>query len=231
MFSDAKGLYLAIRINGSVYGVIGIRVEKEPVGMFEYSILISILGECALALDNLKNAREKEQAALQAQKEKMRSNLLRTISHDLRTPLTSISGNASNLSSHYKQLDDATREQIFSDIYDDAQWLINLVENLLSVTRIENNSMKLNLSPQLVDDVIEEALKHIDRNKDKHTIRVEQGDEMLLAMMDAKLMVQVINNSINEQNKIFKSCYDSGIIILELQHNVPPFIACSGLQL
>lgn len=201
MFSDAKGLYLAIRINGSVYGVIGIRVEKEPVGMFEYSILISILGECALALDNLKNAREKEQAALQAQKEKMRSNLLRTISHDLRTPLTSISGNASNLSSHYKQLDDATREQIFSDIYDDAQWLINLVENLLSVTRIENNSMKLNLSPQLVDDVIEEALKHIDRNKNKHTIRVEQGDEMLLAMMDAKLMVQVIINIVNNAIK------------------------------
>ena len=88
VFPEAKGLYFAIRINGSVYGVLGIREDKTPMEEFEYSILISILGECALALENIKNAREKEQAALQAQREKMRANLLRTISHDLRTPLT-----------------------------------------------------------------------------------------------------------------------------------------------
>lgn len=200
VFPEAKGLYFAIRINGSVYGVLGIREDKTPMEEFEYSILISILGECALALENIKNAREKEQAALQAQREKMRANLLRTISHDLRTPLTSISGNASNLRAHYDQLDDATREQIFLDIYDDSQWLIHLVENLLSVTRIENNSMQLNLSLQLVDEVIEEALKHIDRKRTEHTIVVSQQD-MLLAMMDAKLIIQVIINIVNNAIK------------------------------
>ncbi|MDD6194656.1 MAG: DUF4118 domain-containing protein [Lachnospiraceae bacterium] len=225
IFSDARGLYLAIRINGSVYGVMGIRVDKTPVGMFEYSILMSILGECALALENMKNAREKEQAALQAQKEKMRSNLLRTISHDLRTPLTSISGNASNLCSHYEQLDADTRQQMFMDIYDDAQWLINLVENLLSVTRIENNSMELNLSPQLVDDVIEEALKHIDRNRTRHTIRVQQGDEMLFAIMDAKLIVQVIINIVN--NAIKYTQVGSEIVITSGERDDKIFIEVS----
>ena len=97
VYPKAKCLYLAIRINGTVYGIMGIRVENETLTSFEYSVLMSIFGEGALALENLGNAKAKEEATVVAQKEKLRANLLRTISHDLRTPLTSISGNASNL--------------------------------------------------------------------------------------------------------------------------------------
>ena len=171
-FSKAKHLYLAVRNNDVVYGILGILVEREPLSSFEYSVLLSILGECALALVNLDNAKAKEEASMIARKEKLRANLLRTISHDLRTPLTSISGNACNLCNHYEMLDDETRKQIFSDIYDDSEWLIQLVENLLSVTRIENGEMKLNQSIEIMDDVIDEALKHIDRNKVEHDIEV-----------------------------------------------------------
>ena len=89
--------------------------------------------------------KEKEQAAILAHQEQLRANLLRAISHDLRTPLTSISGNASNLMSNYLQLDDETRLQMFTDIYDDAQWLIELVENLLSVSRIEDGKLNFNI--------------------------------------------------------------------------------------
>ena len=69
-------------------------IQKQPLDAFENSVLLSILGECALALENDKNVREKEEAAILAKNEQLRANLLRTISHDLRTPLTSISGNA-----------------------------------------------------------------------------------------------------------------------------------------
>lgn len=86
-----------------------------------------------MALENDKNAREKEEAAVIAKNEQLRSNLLRAISHDLRTPLTLISGNASNFLSNNDSLDDETKIQLFTDIYDDSMWLINLVENLLSV--------------------------------------------------------------------------------------------------
>lgn len=201
MFPEAKALYLAIRINESVYGVMGIHIEHNLLDSFEYSILISILGECALTLENLKNERDKEAAARMAETEKLRANLLRTISHDLRTPLTSISGNASNLCNHYKQLDDETLKQIFSDIYDDSEWLINLVENLLSVTRIENGQMQLNSSIELVDDVVDAAMRHIDRNSVDHNIEVNHSKEMLFAEMDAKLIVQVIINLVNNAIK------------------------------
>ena len=135
--SSAKCLYLAIRVNQHVYGVAGIAVNGIPLDSFENSVLLSILGECALALENIKNAKEKEEAAVLAQNEQLRANLLRAISHDLRTPLTAISGSADNLLANYKKMDDALREQTFTDIYDDSMWLINLVENLLAVTRIE----------------------------------------------------------------------------------------------
>ena len=142
----------------------------------ENSIVTSILGECALALENLRNAKEKERASVMVRNEQLRSNLLRSISHDIRTPLTSISGNASNLLSHYQQLDDETREQVFSDIYDDAEWLIDLVENLLSVSRIENGQIELHLSSEVTIDVIEEALGHVDRKAAEHNIIIQDTD-------------------------------------------------------
>ena len=77
-------------------------------------IHISILGECALSLENEKNAREKEEAAILAKNEQLRANLLRAISHDLRTPLTSISGNASNLISNGNSFDEATKNQLYT---------------------------------------------------------------------------------------------------------------------
>lgn len=201
VFPDSKCLYLAIRINGTVYGIMGIRVGQKTLSSFENSILLSILGECALAFENLDNEKAKEEAAIVAQNEKLRANLLRTISHDLRTPLTSISGNASNLYHHYKMLDDEMREQMFSDIYDDSEWLIHLVENLLSVTRIENGEMQLNKSLEVMDDVIEEALKHVDRNKMNHNIEVCAPDDIVIANMDAKLITQVIINIVNNAIK------------------------------
>ena len=95
--SHAKFQYLAVRSSSMVYGVIGIVMGEIPLDPFENSILLSILGECALALENEKNAREKQEAAILAKNEQLRANLLRAISHDLRTPLTTISCNASNL--------------------------------------------------------------------------------------------------------------------------------------
>lgn len=199
--SNAKCLYLAVRVNSRVYGVVSIYIGDEPLDAFEKSILLSILGECALSLENEKNAREKEEAAILAKNEQLRANLLRAISHDLRTPLTSISGNASNLISNGNSFDEATKNQLYTDIYDDSMWLINLVENLLSVTRIEEGRLNLHITEDLVDDVITEALHHVNRKSVEHHITVRYKEDYLLAKMDAKLMVQVIINIVDNAIK------------------------------
>lgn len=201
-FPKAKRLYLAIRTGQQVFGVVGIPMEKQPQpDAFTSSVLFSILGECALALESLRNAEEKEKAAVLAKNEQLRANLLRSISHDLRTPLTSISGNADTLLHSYNVLDEPTRKQIFTDIYDDAQWLTGLVENLLSITKIADGSVKLRLSDQVVDDIVSEALRHIDRRSAEHHITVDCGDVPLLVRVDAGLIMQVLINLVNNAIK------------------------------
>lgn len=199
--SSAKCLYLAIRVNSQVYGVVGIAMNEIPLDSFEKSVLLSILGECALALENIKNAREKEEAAILARNEQLRANLLRAISHDLRTPLTSISGNADNLLVNYQKMDDATRKRTFSDIYDDSMWLINLVENLLAITRIEGGQVHLTQSMELMDEVVSEALRHVNRKSKEHIIQVTSSEDLILASIDAKLIVQVIINLLDNAIK------------------------------
>ena len=228
-FSEANTLYHAISMNGYCYGVLEIYLEGKPLEALEHSVLISILGECALALENLRNVSEKEQAAIIAHNEQVRSNLLRSISHDIRTPLTSISGNASTLLSHYKQLDDETRDQIFSDIYDDSEWLIDLVENLLSISRIDNGRMQLHLSVENVNDVIEEALKHLDRNAVQHHIFKQFSDDLLLVKMDARLITQVVINLVNNAIKntpagsdiCVASCVEMNYAVISVCDNGP----------
>ncbi len=199
--SGAACLYLAIRIKERVYGVVGIAMREGVLDSFEKSVMLSILGECALALENSKNAKEKEKAAVIAKNEQLRANLLRSISHDLRTPLTSISGNASNLLSNGDKFDEDSKKQIYTDIYDDSMWLINLVENILAVTRIEEGKINLRMSTELMDEVIDEALLHINRKKTEHKIVVNSTKEFILAKIDARLIVQVIINIVDNAIK------------------------------
>lgn len=195
-----KSTTYLIKTAAHIYGSV-IMDGSEPLEAFENSILLSILGECALALENMRNAKEKEEAKLQAENEKLRANLLRSISHDLRTPLTAISGNAGILLSDNGSLSEEIRAQMYSDIYDDSAWLHNLVENLLAVTRIEEGHMELIRQPQLVEEVVSEAMQHISRKKVEHTITVSHRDELLLAKCDARLIAQVIINLVDNAIK------------------------------
>lgn len=199
--SQAQCLYLAIRVGERVYGAVGVAARGAPLDPFEHSILLSILGECALALENLQNAAEKERAAVLAKNEQLRANMLRAISHDLRTPLTAISGNASNLLSNGADFDEDTRRQLYSDIYDDSLWLINVVENLLSVTRIEDGRMALRPSAELVEEIVTEALNHVGRGRTDHVITFTCKDEWLMARADARLIVQVVVNIVDNALK------------------------------
>ncbi len=198
-FANGKTSYFPARVNAKVYAVLEISMDTPP-DAFETGVLSSILGECALALENLHNAAEKERATIRMHNERVRSDLLRTISHDLRTPLTSISGNASNLLTSEAQLDDDTRRRMYADIYEDSRWLIELVENLLSVTRIEDGRIQLKQSSQLVEELVDEALHHANLDG-QHEVTVSYEEEYLLASVDAKLTVQVLVNLLNNAVK------------------------------
>ncbi len=201
IYPEAHCLYLAIRNEDTVYGVIGIALEEMKMDVYEQNLILSILGECAMALEKECYNRKREEALAQAKNEQLRANLLRSISHDLRTPLTSISGNAGILLNRASALGAEKQKQLYQDIYDDSMWLINLVENLLSVTRLEDGTMNLNLQIELVDEVIEEAMKHISRDHSEYELIFTPSEELLLAKMDSRLIIQVIINIVDNALK------------------------------
>ncbi len=220
-------VYYPIHTNNTVYGVIGV-VAVKTVDTFENSILLSILGECALALESERNAREKEASAILAEQEKLRANLLRTISHDLRTPLTSISGNAGNLLANDEIFDTDTRRQIYTDIREDSEWLISLVENLLSVSRMGDGKSDIRMSAELVSDVIEEAVRRTEKNARAHKLTVKESDAILLAKMDARLIVQVLINLIDNAIKYTPSGSEIEISASEKDHKIAITVADNG---
>ena len=171
------------------------------------------------------NAREKEEAALLAQNEQLRANMLRTISHDLRTPLTSISGNASTLISGGTALDETARQQIYTDIFSESMWLIEMVENLLYATRIEDGRMQLNISVEILDDIVQEAVRHTERTHPKRNIIVDMLDEIIPVMADANLIVQVIVNLMD--NAVKYSDENSDVTVTVRRENAYAVISVS----
>ena len=219
--------YYPIHASNTVYGAIGIQSTKT-VDAFENSILLSILGECALALESERNAREKEASAILAEQEKLRANLLRTISHDLRTPLTSISGNADNLLANDEAFDAETRRQIYTDIREDSEWLISLVENLLSVSRMGDGKSDIRMSAELVSDVIDEAVRRTEKNASAHKLTAKESDGILLARMDARLIVQVLINLIDNAIKYTPSGSEIEISAVEKDNEIAITVADNG---
>lgn len=193
---EARCLYLAVRAGDKVFGVIGIALEGRSLEAFENSIVLSIVGECALALESDKAAREREEAAVLAKNEQLRANLLRSIGHDLRTPLTAISGSAAILREDDGRLPAAKRLELADAIYHDSLWLIDTVENLLAITRVEDGTIRLNLTSELIDEVIEAALSHVAQASRGRTVTVEHTDDILLVRIDVHLIMQVLTNLI-----------------------------------
>lgn len=191
VFSEARCQYLAVRGHQEVRAVAGFEWIR-PLDPFEQSLCLAIIGECGLALDKQLSDAARQAIALKAQQEQLRANLLRAISHDLRTPLTSISGNADMLLRGAVPVGE--QQQLYASIYDDSIWLINLVENLLSITRMDDSSISLNLKPELVSDVIESALSRLGRRAEQHELSTEIPNDLLMANMDAPLIVQVLLN-------------------------------------
>lgn len=168
---------------------------------YEHNLALSILDVCSLALEKEASNRARREIEEAARQEQLRANLLRSISHDLRTPLTSISGNALILTEKNPLLTEEKRRELSAAIYEDANWLNHLVENLLSITRMENGQVNLHIQPELIQDIFDDVLAHLDHDAARHTIVTNVTDDLLMADMDAQLIEQVLVNLINNAIK------------------------------
>lgn len=138
--------------------------------------------------------KQQEQIRLEAEKEKMRGNLLRAVSHDIRTPLTSIVGSASGILDNDQILSRERMLELVRDIRDEAQWLIRIVENLLSVTRINGEDAHINTEDEIVEEIIGSAVLKFRKRFPKIEVDTVMPEEFLMVPMDGILIEQVIVN-------------------------------------
>ena len=144
---------------------------------------------------------------MEAEKEKMRANLLRAVSHDLRTPLTSIIGTSSAYLDSGSSLTEEERRSMVQTIYDDSNWLLHMVENLLSVTRIRQTDAHVSTTLEPVEEVVSEAVSRLKKRLPGARIRVSTPEDFIMAPMDATLIEQVIINLL--ENGIYHSGSDA----------------------
>ncbi|OBS63336.1 histidine kinase [Enterococcus mundtii] len=182
--SGAKGFYLPIVANGKTLAVLGIRRSRGlPIEDSQLNYLRLVLTQLAVILEQTELKNEKEQIELENEREKVRSNLLRAISHDLRTPLTAISGIAETLLQTDEELRQTTRQKLLTDIQTESQWLIRMVENLLSITRINMDTMQVKKTTEPIEEIIEAVYEHV--------TKVYPDKELLVHLPTAVLFVEV----------------------------------------
>lgn len=153
--------------------------------MFAISVIVGMLTDQVKRSSRLKS---------EAEKEKMRANLLRSVSHDLRTPLTSIIGSSAVVIENYAQLSDEEKKELIGHVREDAQYLMRMVENILSVTRIRDGEVRIVKEPEAAEEIAAEAVQKFKKRFEQIPVRVNVPQELLMVPMDATLIEQVIIN-------------------------------------
>lgn len=205
----AAAFYMPVISQGKVLAVWGVSCKNGTLDHSTRLFLRMIASQVAMALERQQLSDEQRNIMVESEKEKMRSTLLRAISHDLRTPLAGILGASSAIRENGKTLDENTRDSLVANIQEESQWLIRMVENLLSVTRINEDASNLTKSQEAAEEVIGEAVSRVKRRFPQARILVHVPEEFLEVPMDGTLIVQVLINLL--ENAIKYSPGDSPV--------------------
>lgn len=189
-----------IRGKKSVLGLVRISGKTaETLSESKKKILRSMIESTAFAMDRFRSEAERLKVSEEVAQERYRGNMLRAISHDLRTPLSGIMGTSEILMGMAEKQDE--RYVLAENIYKDAAWLHALVENILNLTRMQDGRLVLEKQMEAVEEVIEMAVTAIGKRAPERDIAVEIPDEVLLVPMDAKLIGQVLINLLDNAVK------------------------------
>lgn len=211
--SGARCRYIPISGHNGVFAVLGFAPagEERLSDTIDNNLVSALSGECALAIEKTRLLHANEEIRANARQEKLRADVLRTISHDLRTPLTSICGNAGMLAANADHLPAKNRRELAEAIGEDARYLVSMVENILSLTRLEQNKFMLRMEVEVVEDVVQEAMQTVRPRAGRRILKTEFPDDLLLAHMDVRLTIQVLANLLN--NAIQHSGPDTSITV------------------
>lgn len=182
-------------------GIMQIIYTKEKFNLEHELLIKTVVTQMGLTLDREFIYKERENIRIAMEKEELRTNLIRAISHDLRTPLTGIVGASGVILDNLDHLDKSNIGKLVADINEEALWLNNLVENILNMTRIGEGKLLISKNHEVVDDVVYEAINHISNLAKTRNISISMPDEVVTLLIDGKLIVQVLINLLDNAIK------------------------------
>ena len=210
-----------VRAEGKVLAGAGLLTDgQRPLAAYPLDTVESLLMRSGIALERLDFMNREQKILMEKETEHIRSDFLRSISHDFRTPLTGIIGACSTLEQQDVSLDESASRSLIRSVSEEAGWLLRMVENLLTVTRVGPSGHKLNKSLEPVEEVLFEALEMARSRFPQTEIRVRQPNDLLLVPMDPTLMVQVLNNLIENAVKYSESGLPIDLTVEEQEDTV-----------
>jgi|SRR5579884_598186 len=204
MFTESTIRYLPLTTSRGVVGVLGVKAAgsgERWLSAEQHRLLEAFASQAALASERALLEEKARHAQLLEQTDKLQKSLLNSISHDLRTPLASITGALSSLSEDSAVLDEATRRELLDTAQEEARRLNRLVGNLLDMTRLEAGAMRVKIEPCDVQDVIGAALAQLGEGARKRKIVVETQPDLPLVPMDFVLITQTLVNLLDNALK------------------------------
>ncbi|HBC96427.1 MAG TPA: two-component sensor histidine kinase [Clostridium sp.] len=200
-FYGAKGYYMPIKIDKKILGVIGVSCSEGFLEPDQKFIIETVISQMAIALDREILVSQQEASKTAIDRERLRSSLLRSISHDLRSPLAGIKGTISTILEDGESIPENVKQSLLKGVYDDTEWLIRLVENLLSMTRFDEGNVRIDKNMELVEEVLTESAQRSSKYFRDHEIKIDAPEEMIMAPMDGSLIEQVLINLIDNAAK------------------------------
>ena len=195
-------------------GTLKVFNHKQGLAAEAEMLVKTAANQIGIALDRELIYAEQEQTKLEVQREHMKSSMLRSISHDFRTPLTGIMGDCS-LMIENQTMDRQTRDELLRDVIEQSMWLMKMMENVLSMTRIESGQQFIEKHQEVIDDIVYEVQKHVIGLKSRRDFRVSLPDRVVVADMDGKMIMQVL---VNLLDNAVKHTQDGGSISLDVSY-------------
>ena len=231
LYGESAGLYVPLKGTRDIVGVLGLApLDGLAFSPGQNQLLEVFASQTALAIERIRSQHAVEAARLKMQTEEMRSALLSAVSHDLRTPLASITGAASTLRSQGERLEAETREDLLDSIADEAERLSRLVSNLLDMTRLESGvQLRCDLYP--LEEIIGAALQRLERQLEERQVRTDlpsglplvYGDDVLLGQVVVNLLENAIKYTPEDTPIELAADAAEGVITLEVRDRGPGF--------
>ncbi|WP_375372904.1 sensor histidine kinase [Clostridium sp. CF012] len=209
-------------------GTLKIYDKNEILNMEQDWLVNSVAAQMGIALDREFIYNERENTRTAMEREHLKSNLLRSIGHDLRTPLAGIAGASSYIVQRGERLDRESIERLAKDINEQAVWLTTLVENILNMTRIDNDKLEVNKQVEVVDDVVSEAVSHV-VGLNERPLNIILPKEVIAVPMDGKMIVQVLVNLLDNAVKHTSKNCPIELVVIEKGGYVEFNVADGGM--